>query len=123
MKNLVLTVIALWSYSAFAQAQHGTVIVVNFTKDKVIIAADSRAMNSDNRRPPDDCRCNISAFGKKIVFTTSGDLPRNFRLVAEAGPRLRNLHMLGGIIMAYVWRERTRAQEIQESRGSCRRWW
>jgi hypothetical protein len=72
MKNLVLTVIALWSYSAFAQAQHGTVIVVNFTKDKVIIAADSRAMNSDTRRPPDDCRCKISAFGKKIVFTTSG---------------------------------------------------
>lgn len=72
MIKFAWAIIVLLPYSAFAQAQHGTVIVVNFTKDKVIIAADSRAMNSDTRRPPDDCRCKISAFGKKIVFTTSG---------------------------------------------------
>jgi hypothetical protein len=72
MRKFALAIIALLPFSAFAQVQHGTVIVVNFTKDKVIIAADSRAINSDTRRPPDDCRCKISAFGRKIVFTTSG---------------------------------------------------
>jgi hypothetical protein len=65
-------VIGFMPYTAFAQLQSGTVIIFNFTKDKLIVAADSRALSGNLNRPPDDSRCKISTFNDKIIFASSG---------------------------------------------------
>ena len=73
MRKLALAVILLLApHAALTQVQSGTVIIFNFTKDKLVVAADSRAVYGQSNIPPDDSRCKIVAFNHKIIFTTSG---------------------------------------------------
>jgi hypothetical protein len=53
-----------------AQIGSGTVVVMDFAKDKMAIAADSRVTYED--RPPADSYCKIEVFHHHIVFSEMG---------------------------------------------------
>ncbi len=72
MRILSCIFLLVTAYAASAQIGIGTVVIVNFTKDKLIMAADSRASYPNGDQPPDDGHCKISAFGHKVVFATTG---------------------------------------------------
>jgi hypothetical protein len=55
---------------AAAQVTSGTIVVVGFAADKVIVAADSRGHMLG--KPPIDDRCKIATFNHNIVFTSTG---------------------------------------------------
>ena len=65
----------LCSY-AFPQVKTGTVIVVSYTKNKIIIAADSLVtiQKPDGRIEKNRHACKISALDKKVVFASAGGL-------------------------------------------------
>lgn len=69
MKRRAVLLVGLFSYSAVAQISSGTIIVFHLTKDKFIIAADSRAVFKGK---PEDSDCKIAAFHHQFVFATSG---------------------------------------------------
>ena len=60
------------AYSASAQVISGTIIIFNFTKDKLVVAADSLARNNGTG-VPDYSHCKIAAFGRKLIFATVGN--------------------------------------------------
>lgn len=76
MRRTLVTFIILTSALGQAQvgspAGHGTIIVLDFSKDKLSIAADSR-ITHDNK-PPDDTFCKIEVFRHRIVFTQMGSI-------------------------------------------------
>ena len=53
------------------RSSSGTVIVIAIEADKIILAADSRAMTDRGGHTDDDCKLLI--FGKNIIFTSSGE--------------------------------------------------
>jgi hypothetical protein len=65
----------LVSYSACAQVSSGTIIVFNFTKDQLVVAADSRVINEDTR-VPNDHECKIAVFDHQLVFASVGNARR-----------------------------------------------
>lgn len=71
MRTLIVGLIMLTAYQAYAQAVSGTIVIMNFTKDELVVAADSRATHVSTGAP-DDTFCKISAFGHKFVFTSVG---------------------------------------------------
>jgi hypothetical protein len=70
-KTLLMFVVVSATFSS-AQAGHGTIIILDFSKDKLSIAADSRITFDD--RPPDDSFCKIEVFRHRIVFTQMGSI-------------------------------------------------
>jgi hypothetical protein len=72
MRKAVLLAVALSSQVAHAQVNSGTSVLLNFTKDKLIVAADSRGRYGNGDRPPNDFYCKISTFSHKIVFANIG---------------------------------------------------
>jgi hypothetical protein len=72
MKKALLVLIAIVSYQSTAQVfHHGSVVVLNFTNEKLIVAADSRQV-TDNTKPPKDNDCKLSQFGHKMIFASTG---------------------------------------------------
>jgi hypothetical protein len=71
MRNNVLMFVLLVAYPASTQISSGTVVVFNFTEDKLIVAADSRVVHND-ATPPDNAYCKISTLGHQFVFVTFG---------------------------------------------------
>ncbi len=67
MKIGMLYVLA--AYPALSQVQHGSIGVVYFTPDKIVMAADSRAMMGT---VPRDDVCKIAALGGDVAFVTTG---------------------------------------------------
>src|SRR4029077_17580065 len=67
---LPLALFPIISSPALAQIQHGTVAVIYYSKDKIIMAADSRALNEN--APPSDSECKVAALYGKIIFVSSG---------------------------------------------------
>lgn len=59
------------AYPALAQIDSGTIVVINFTKDKIVVAADSRSLNQETL-VPDDSYCKISTFRHQLIFTSVG---------------------------------------------------
>jgi hypothetical protein len=55
---------------ADAQIESGTVVVVGYSKKKVIVAADSRETNDDGEYR--DTACKIAALNDKLIFTATG---------------------------------------------------
>ena len=53
------------------RSSSGTVIVISIETNKVILAADSRAMTDRGGHRDDDCK--VLIFGKNIIFTSSGE--------------------------------------------------
>jgi hypothetical protein len=72
MKGLFLFICsAVINLSAYAQIQHGSVGVIYYTKDKIIVAADSRGLVLNGNTPPDDTECKIAAPDGKMVFVST----------------------------------------------------
>jgi len=69
--KIVLTLFALVSLPTVAQITSGTVIVLNFTKDRLVVAADSRGSHPTGETP-DDLECKLTQFRHTLLFTTSG---------------------------------------------------
>jgi hypothetical protein len=72
MRKVLVVFVALVAYRSSAQVEHGTVVILNFSKDKLIVAADSRGSDSNNDRPPDDSQCKLAQLNHRILFTTTG---------------------------------------------------
>jgi hypothetical protein len=67
---MVLAVLFIFRLNTIGQAKtDGTIIVVDASKNEIVIAADSRTSGTNTYS---DDNCKISAFGDKIVFTASG---------------------------------------------------
>jgi hypothetical protein len=62
----------LMTHAAFAQIQHGTIIIFNISKDELVVAADSRQTDVETHGPPNDHYCKIAAFGGQTIFTAVG---------------------------------------------------
>jgi hypothetical protein len=56
---------------AWAQADSGTIVVINFAKDEVVVAADSRAIRQDTGAP-DDSYCKVAVFRHQFIFASVG---------------------------------------------------
>jgi hypothetical protein len=63
--------IALFSPRALAQADSGTIIVINFAKNEVVVAADSRAIRQDTG-VPDNSFCKVAVFRHQFIFASVG---------------------------------------------------
>ncbi|MBI3895783.1 MAG: hypothetical protein HY313_07605 [Acidobacteria bacterium] len=57
--------------SAYSQIKRGTVGVIYFTDDKIVMAADSRGSGRSDETL-DDKQCKVTALGKQIVFISAG---------------------------------------------------
>lgn len=69
----VFMFVFLGALSAVAQTiERGTVVVVYYTTDKIIMAADSRVVSLDPNKPPQDDACKIATPDGKIVFASAG---------------------------------------------------
>jgi hypothetical protein len=68
----LLIFLAVASSPTLAQIQHGTIGVVYYTKDKIIVAADSRVLPSFVNASPDDNECKVTTPYGKLVFVSSG---------------------------------------------------
>src|ERR1022692_704454 len=56
--------------SAIAQTESsGTIVIAQWTRDEIVIAADSREINGSSYS---DSSCKIAALGNKLVFSASG---------------------------------------------------
>jgi hypothetical protein len=60
--------------SALSQIDSGTIAVMYYTPEKIIIAADSRekVVGNDGRTTHRDDECKLSSLGNKIAFVASG---------------------------------------------------
>jgi len=73
MKREVLAILGaifLCCCTAHAQIESGTVIVLQFTQDEFVIAADSRGSFSNGS--PEDTYCKIAAFDRQFVVGVDG---------------------------------------------------
>ena len=58
---------------AMAQILHGTIAAVYFTKDKIVMAADSRGVLGLGKTPvPDNTECKIATPDGRMMFVSSG---------------------------------------------------
>jgi len=75
MKKFVwcLLAIAALVASAFPQIPHGSIGVVYYSDDKIVMAADSREIHTEGEGPA-DTYCKIAAFSSKLVFVSSGSV-------------------------------------------------
>jgi hypothetical protein len=58
--------------------RHGTVVVIFFSKDHVVLAADSRRTFSGGRHGYEDNQCKVSDLGQATIFAGSGVSGYNF---------------------------------------------
>jgi hypothetical protein len=70
MKQTSILVLAIiLRLQAVGQVESGTLVVVNATRDEVVVAADSRTHTSTQYA---DDRCKVSALGNKMIFAAAG---------------------------------------------------
>jgi hypothetical protein len=70
LRKTVLAYLVLAGGLSNAQVGHGTVVILDFFKDKLAIAAESRTTYED--RPPQDTSCKIRQYQHRIVFVEIG---------------------------------------------------
>lgn len=77
---LVLLVFAAIAFVAARamEVQHGTVVVIFFSKDRVVLAADSRVTFSGAAKYHQDNQCKVSDLGHETIFAASGFTRYNF---------------------------------------------
>ena len=68
----MLILSALFKPHAFAQIDYGTIEVIYFSQDKIVIAADSRNVSHASLDLPNDSACKIVALDGNAVFVSSG---------------------------------------------------
>jgi hypothetical protein len=72
MPRFFLLSIVFAAWPAFSQARHGTIVVLDFAKDQLVMAADSRSVLNEHGTSPDDSECKISIIGNQLIFATAG---------------------------------------------------
>lgn len=70
--SLILGFLILFPAVAGAQFEHGTAVVFIVSSSRVIVAADSRTINSQPGRLPTDDACKIAALGPNLLFAEAG---------------------------------------------------
>lgn len=70
--SLILGFLVLFPALASAQFVSGTAVVFIVSSDRVIVAVDSRTMNSQPLRSPTDDACKIVVLGPKLLFAEAG---------------------------------------------------
>lgn len=58
--------------------RHGTVVVIYFSNEKVVLAADSRLTFSGGSHGYEDVQCKVSDLGQSVIFVGSGVSGFNF---------------------------------------------
>ena len=66
--NVLVLLLAL---NSLPQFQSGTIVALEFSEERLIIAADSR-LTDDNGKPLNDCACKISVIDKSLIFAGTG---------------------------------------------------
>jgi hypothetical protein len=74
----------------FAQVRHGTIGVVYYTDDKIIVAADSRALISVDSHS-EDKECKIATPSGKLVFVSSG-ASEFYKVGAQLWSNIEEIH-------------------------------
>lgn len=72
----LLALLVLCWQTAWPQVKAGTVIFVDFAKDEITVASDSRTILPEIEGH-DDTECKISAFGDKFIFALAGMAKKN----------------------------------------------
>jgi len=72
MRKSVFVFIALMAHPASTQVNSGTVVIINFAKDQIVVAADSLTNNPETG--PDYSYCKIATFDHQLIFTSVGHL-------------------------------------------------
>ena len=102
--NCLLILLIVFPYKAAAQIKSGTVAVIYFSDDKIVMAADSRA-TIDDGTVPDDTKCKVSKASNEVIFTMSGaagynsvlfDTVRGWDSLEEAKIAYRQESFVGG---------------------------
>lgn len=70
MKEKILVLVLLMAYPASSQISTGTIVIINLSKDEIVVAADSRSI--DGRSAPDNSYCKIAVLRHQFVFTSVG---------------------------------------------------
>lgn len=70
-KVLLLGIVILASQSAFSQTESGTVVIVGYSHNKIVIAADSRRVSQKDGGYLDDS-CKVTALDDKSIFSAVG---------------------------------------------------
>jgi hypothetical protein len=52
--------------------RHGTVVIIYFSDERVVLAADSRSTFSGGRHGYEDAQCKVSDLGRSVIFAGSG---------------------------------------------------
>lgn len=72
MRKTLPILLLLMPYPARAQVGSGTIVVFNFSKNQIVVAADSRMVRDQNINAPDDSYCKIAALSHQFIFTAVG---------------------------------------------------
>jgi hypothetical protein len=67
---LLLLALLTLSANAFSQFESGTIVIVGYSKDKIIMAADSRGLEENGTHRDDMCK--ITALSDKFLFSAIG---------------------------------------------------
>jgi hypothetical protein len=72
MRKTIVLLIMLMSRPVIAQIRSGTIVVFDFTKDELVVAADSRSITKPGVPPGESCK--IAAFHHEFIFTNVGSI-------------------------------------------------
>src|SRR5260370_31768748 len=67
-----LAALVSYPHPLHAQAERGTVIVVYFSKDKIVVAADSLTLIKGGGTEKQEYSCKIATLGKNMLFAAAG---------------------------------------------------
>jgi hypothetical protein len=73
MRKNIFVLLLFMAYPARAQVSSGTIIVFNLSKNQVVVAADSVAVDHDTGIP-NYSYCKIAAFGHQFIFASAGNV-------------------------------------------------
>jgi hypothetical protein len=79
--------------TANAQVTSGTIVVLSFASDKIVVAADSRGRQVGH--PPTDDHCKIAVFDNSIVFAATGAVEHHKEHALEFGADWTNISEVG----------------------------
>lgn len=68
-KSFILAL--LMTYPTCAEISSGSIVIFNFTKDEIVVAANSLATHHDTGTP-DYSYCKIATLGHQLIFTSVG---------------------------------------------------
>jgi hypothetical protein len=117
-----MRIVWLWLSCAFAvlgtahaQVTSGTIVVLGFAPDKIIVAADSRGREVGH--PPTDGHCKIATFDHSIVFAATGAVNHQKEHALDFGSNWDNTEEAKTAVQAIADRSGDRLKAIAETWG------